>query len=568
MSSTDEIPAFCQDGEPTPGRLSRPHRRSAKAGVQQSLSLPPVAVVRKPGITTTEAPASQRKLWLCLYLPRLPLDALRRKELTGYAVYEEQNGIRRILMVDEAAEAAGIEPGLPVNAALSLEPGLVLEARDTSREDRLLKEIAAWAERFTSFVVVESTQALLLEVAGSLRLFGGIGRIRHEIDKTLSAADISLRQAAAPTPLASLWLARSGRDHGQAGADDAGQLAGQLAAVPLSNLGWPPSVTDKMRGMGIVCIGDCLRLPRQGFARRFGVRYLNDLDRALGRLPDPRDHFRMPERFAADYEFESEQDDGEYILGACRQLLVKLERFLRTRQVQVQRIQFSFFHLRADATHIALGCVRAGQTVDHWFDLLRIRFEQLALPEPAIAIGLKSGRGEAASLPTPELLDTDGSRQAPMPIDYLVERLSARMGESSVQGVMTVAEHRPQYAWRATVPTGSPPHCAAAMPASWNEAEMPKLLEDIRRTNSLLLRRPLWILDTPESLSVVRGQPQFAGLPLQLEGPERLESGWWDESGIARDYFVARSHEGVCLWVYRDRRGEREDAWFLHGRFG
>lgn len=568
------MPAICRDGEPTtpPAHLSHDHRRSSAVGVQQSLLLSTVAVVRKPPAPATESTAGNRKLWLCIYLPGLPLDALRRKSTAGFAVFEELNGIRRILMADETAEAGGIEPGLPVNAALSLKPELTLEARDPAREDKLLREIAAWVERFTSFVVVESEKALLLEVAGSLRLFGGIGRIRREIDSTLSAAGINLRLAAAPTPLASLWLARSGQGQGRPGEGDAGQLAGRLAPVPLSSVGWPPAVIDRMRGMGITCIGDCLRLPRQGFARRFGIRYLNDVDRALARLPDPRDHFRSPERFSADWEFETEQDDGEYILHACRQLLEKLEAFLCTRQVQVQRIQFSFFHLRADATHITLGCVRAGQAVDHWFDLLRIRFEQLALPEPAIAVCLRGGRSEAATLATPGLLETDGSRQAAMPIDYLIERLSARMGESSVQGVMTVAEHRPQYAWRATVPMESPPHCAALMPAPWNEDEMPKLLDDIRRTNSLLLRRPLWILDVPEPLPTHRGRPQFAGYPLDLEGPERLESGWWDESGIARDYFIAHSEEGVCLWVYRDRRGDRRgggsDAWFLHGRFG
>ena len=444
----------------------------------------------------------------------------------------------------------------------------MLEERAPAREDQLLKDIAAWAERFTSFVVVESTDALLLEVAGSLRLFGGLGRIRREVDRALSHAGIRLCLASAATPLASLWLARSGRTRAQ---DDDGAtdgLAGRLASIPLASVGWPPTVIDKMRGMGIACVGDCLRLPRQGFARRFGIRYLNDVDRALGRLPDPRDHFRTPERFSADYEFEAEQDDSERILYACRELLVKLEDFLRTRQVQIQSIQFSFFHLRADATHITLGCVRAGQAVDHWFDLLRIRFEQLALPEPAIAVCLRGGRGESATLTTPGLLDTDSNRQAPLPIDYLVERLSARIGESAVQGVMAVAEHRPQYAWRATAPVEPPPHCAAAMPASWNEAEVPKLLDDIRLSNSLLLRRPLWILDTPEPLSVQRGKPLFDGSPLELEGPERLESGWWDESGIAHDYFVARGKGGVCLWVYRDRRGRDSTAWFLHGRFG
>jgi protein ImuB len=56
-----------------------------------------------------------------------------------------------------------------------------------------------------------------------------------------------------------------------------------------------------------------------------------------------------------------------------------------------------------------------------------------------------------------------------------------------------------------------------------------------------------------------------------LAGPERIESGWWDEGeasgeGITgdqrRDYFVARNPQGEWLWVFRDEAG-----WFLHGGF-
>ena len=531
--------------------------------MQQTLALP--AVPERP-TTDADSRAIAKRLWLCLYLPELSLDALRGHAAGPFAVFEEQQGVRRVLMVDAAAEAADIEPGLSVNAALSLCPELTLLERDPAREDSLMQQLAAWADRFTSFVVVESADALLLEVAGSLRLYGGLDRIRRDVFRALGVRGVSLVMAAAPTPLASLWLARAGlKDTSEPG--DSRQLAGRLRQVPLTCTGWPASAIDKLRGMGLGYVGDCMRLPRQGFARRFGVRLLNELDRALGRLPDPREHFRSPERFSADYEFECEQSDSELILNACRELLCRLERFLRSRQVQIQRVRFSFFHLQADATHLVLGCVRSGQGVEHWSELLRLRFEQIELPAPVIALRLCGGRGEAASLKTPELLDA-GKRSASDPIEHLVERLHARMGAEAVQGVTTVAEHRPQYAWRPTPAVEAPPHCAA-VGGHWNEAEMPRLLPDVQRTQSLLLRRPLWMLDMPEPLPIRDGRPYYRGSRLMLSGPERLESGWWDEAGIARDYFVARDDEGVCLWVYRDRRDRGGQAtWYLHGMFG
>ena len=53
-----------------------------------------------------------------------------------------------------------------------------------------------------------------------------------------------------------------------------------------------------------------------------------------------------------------------------------------------------------------------------------------------------------------------------------------------------------------------------------------------------------------------------------MNGPERIESGWWDadEQGaigdVRRDYFVARSTRQEWLWVFRAEAG-----WFLHGVF-
>jgi protein ImuB len=63
--------------------------------------------------------------------------------------------------------------------------------------------------------------------------------------------------------------------------------------------------------------------------------------------------------------------------------------------------------------------------------------------------------------------------------------------------------------------------------------------------------------------------PLASGLVLE-QGPERIESGWWDGRGVARDYYVARqirgarqSH-GAKLWVFQERQSKR---WYLHGMF-
>jgi protein ImuB len=77
--------------------------------------------------------------------------------------------------------------------------------------------------------------------------------------------------------------------------------------------------------------------------------------------------------------------------------------------------------------------------------------------------------------------------------------------------------------------------------------------------------RPLWLLADPRPLPGDE-RPRCDG-PLELEeGPERIESGWWDGHDVRRDYYVARDRAGARLWVFRERQdGGR---WFLHGVFG
>ena len=66
------------------------------------------------------------------------------------------------------------------------------------------------------------------------------------------------------------------------------------------------------------------------------------------------------------------------------------------------------------------------------------------------------------------------------------------------------------------------------------------------------LPRPAWLMETPLELKLQRHQPVY-GSPLKLlAGAERIESGWWDDALIARDYFIAENALGQLLWIYRE----------------
>jgi len=341
-----------------PAKARRANKRRA-AGIQQLLPLAdtesaaPIPVGPK-GPPTAAAAALQR-LWFCIYLPNLPLEACGAGK-EALAVVEDQQGIHRVRLVNAAAGDAGVMPGQAANAALALLPTLQLEERNTLREQQVLESLAAWLEQFSSFIVIAANNALLLEVAGSLRLFGGLPSLRQQVSAGLEQQGFVASLAIAPTPLSATWLARAGR---RACIRASENLVPMLRSLPLHCLDWPTTISETLTGVGVSSIGDCLRLPREGFARRFGANRLLELDRALGRLPDPRASWRAPERFCADYEMTEEQSDQELLLATCRELLESHEQFLLVRQLGTQRINFSFFHLKAPATRLSLGCTQA-----------------------------------------------------------------------------------------------------------------------------------------------------------------------------------------------------------------
>lgn len=538
-------PGLTWEASPTAATAGKAVLARAPDAPQYRLPLEETPLARTP----LPARASQTtRLWFCVYLPALPLDAMPAATAPRVLV-EEQQGIHRVLLADAPALEAGVMVGQSANAALALCSDVELVERSRLAEQQVLEHVASWLEQFSSCVSIAGPDILVLEIAGSLRLFGGLRSLRRQVVAGLEAEGFTAGLAITPTPLSATWLARHGQ---RACIRDAANLMPVLRRLPLNCLDWPEATTAALRGMGIQTVGDCFRLPREGFARRFGSRRLMELDQAIGRLPDPRTAWRAPEIFTADYEMTEEEGDRELLLAICAALLGEQERFFLARQQGTEAIVFRFFHLRAPATALKVGAAEAERSAQHWLDLVRIRFEQLTLPEPVIAVRLEAGEGRAQSAQSASLAFDGRPASA---LDYsmrqLAERLAARMGNEAVHGVHAVAEHRPQYAWRpqdvlndtlATV--AEPPSCRAP--------------------------RPLWMLPEPEPLTVREGYPWHDGPLSFLSGPERLETGWWDAEGISRDYYQVRTPRGRRLWVFRVRQRQHADAghWFVHGYFG
>jgi protein ImuB len=495
-------------------------------------------------------PEIPAQLWLCLHFPQLPLE-VRASQLNQdlpqpdlpMAICEEQGRQTRIATVNALAAARGVRVGMPVNSALALVPELVLEARSVLLEENVLGQLASWAGQFTPAVSVYSGNALLLEVKGSLRLFNGLAALRARVAAGLKALGHQVRMACAPTARAALWLARAGVERP---VRNSLELREVLAGINVRHLGWPARTVQALLQMGLMTVGDCVRLSREGFARRLGFRHQRELDQAFGRHPEPQQFHVPPARFSAELELPVETGDAPLLLEGFQQLFGQLKQALESRQASVRGVWCRFIHPDGRETRLRLGLQQAAGhsiAVDLLPGLLQLRLEAGALPATVSSLALQ------ASLEPGQLLSgTDLLGQCLRPdggLHALLERLRARLGGGAVQGFALCDEHRPESAWRA----------------------VPEPLAETGTSDPLMAvrSRPVWLLASPELLGMVAGQPAWHGILSLLHGPERIESGWWDGGDVRRDYYRASNRRGAMLWVYQDLRSQ---AWYLQGVFG
>src|SRR2546421_203894 len=128
------------------------------------------------------------------------------------------------------------------------------------------------------------------------------------------------------------------------------QLTGQLAPLPLSSLRWPEYTVARLACMGVRTIGAALRLPRAGFARRFGDAQLAMLDVLTGRTAEVRVTYRAPERFRRRRELGCELENHGLLLVALAPLLAELGDFLAARDLGVVKLECRLMHRHAPPT--------------------------------------------------------------------------------------------------------------------------------------------------------------------------------------------------------------------------
>jgi len=442
--------------------------------------------------------------------------------------------------------------------------------------------LACHALRCTPRVTL-APDAVLMEVSGSLRLWGGLSRLLADL-RARVLADGAVEPAwlqAAPgqTALQALARLRLGLPWRESSRVTVGHL-------PLAALSAAQPHLAVLERLGCRQWQDLRRLPRAGVARRFGQALLDALDQAYGEQAQSHDWWQLPEVFEDQLHWPDGVERAEGLLFAARRLLQRLHAWLLARSLGLLALQLRW-HMEARRSSAAcetlpLRLSEPTQNMSHVLRLLAERLSQCRLSAPVQTVALRSLQTAPLRMESADLLP-DAQKQGDS-LAQMLERLDARLGRAQVQRWQPGDRHVPEcmQQWL--------PALAVDSVAGLRDAPtltLPQRAREKKAGSSLsalglgwgqgdLL--PTWLLSQPQPLPVQGERPCHHGPLTLLVGPQRLEiSGWAAladgqgavpaEGFVMRDYFIARSPQAGLLWIYRERQPRLGVAWFLHGIF-
>jgi protein ImuB len=448
------------------------------------------------------------------------------------------------------------------------------------------------ALRFTPRVALVD-EAVLMDVTGSLRLFGGLTRLMqlldHEISaffesNRLSAQVIRARGATSLIALGRLRFKGSG----------AQKSLGRASDLPMHTLSAARPHLSVLERIGCRNWGDLLRLPRGGAARRFGAGFFDALDRARGSVPDNYDWLTLPGQFDEKIELDALVINAPALMAGAERLLVNLQAWLLGRQSGLSALKL-IWHLDKrrgiePTGELEIRTANPAQDLRHVARLVSEHLAQQQLPAPVHSLTLQS-------LVTEKLTDSaaatgsllmEARKQGDSAVE-LIERLSARLGDANVLAWQPLADHRPEQMQRWVSARSVMPDAIKSI-AAHARNHWAKGLKQVKKDSKPAISAscsgrldslfPTWLLPEAVQLATHGNSPVHQGKLQRLAGPQRLEATGWlmkscqpDKPPAIRDYFIYRNQQGALLWIYSERLAAapsasvKPRAWYLHGFF-
>ncbi|XOZ33936.1 Y-family DNA polymerase [Halomonadaceae bacterium KBTZ08] len=466
-------------------------------------------------------------LWLYLHLPSLLLDqhhhnATPMALTTGTPPVIRQPG--------EQAQQTGVQAGQSMATARALCPELALVPYSESQQSERLEQLAEQLYRLASPLVLWPPDGLVIRADRLTHLYPEPTDLASRLEQHLAQHGLNSLMATGTTPRMARLLARHGT---QVCTREPGTMHQALRQLPVTAMDWPRTVRQRLVRMGLQRLEDLIACCPAELTSRLGPELYNDLQRTLGQAGDPVQEFHPQAGFHQSLTLNQETRDTNQLRGPLEHLLAALEAFLRQYQQLCDRLELTLHHPDHPPTPLVLETRQGEWRPEAFLELALLRLASCNLPDDVRALSLATNRTVANDVTaSDDLFDNGETRQQAR--QSLLHRLNARLGRNSIQCPAKRPDPRPE-------------RCA-----HWQPVQGQSRTEAPHSGPA----RPLWLQQPPQQLK----RPPVRW----LNGPERIQGGWWDGDYVRRDYYIALLDSGQRAWLFRDQRNQ----WFIHGWFG
>lgn len=543
------------------------------------------------------------KRMLCLWLPGWPLQRVvversipRGQPLVLYAQQARRG--QRVVCCSSAAYDMGIRTGMSLAEASALHSqrtdacaqgskspasawvSLRIEEQDLGADMRSMEQLAATSQRYSPVVGLEAAAqpaCLWMDVSGSALRLGGEVKLMQTIATDFHQLGYMVRIAIAETIGGAWAVSHYGELEplyvheqclGHMCRVPPGLIAEVLAELPVEALRLDPRTLSTLHALGIMQIGQLLKLPREGLAARFDPLLLLRVDQAMGLTPEPIEVFQAPASLEAIHHFEHPTWHLSAVEKVVWELLEQLAaRLDQRRQGALQlECQFSMMDIAA-AEVIHVGLYQPTHVTQQLFELVQMQLQYRRFPGLIRTIAIRVIAAAGMLQQQPGLLP--GSYQAvPAQLRHLIERMSSRLGVGSIVLSSLSSEPLPEHAFRYL------PLTASTASSKLRIKRGSRQVAESTGQDGVAGLRPLRLFDPAQRLDVISGTDREVPDAFRYEGsrhriaqwwgPERIETGWWRGSIARRDYFRVEDDSGGRFWIFRELHHKK---WFLQGIF-
>ncbi|HKW87291.1 MAG TPA: DNA polymerase Y family protein [Candidatus Acidoferrales bacterium] len=475
----------------------------------------------------------------CVNVAALPLQILLRIHPAWNrfpaVVVEDDRAQALVLHLNERARKAGIHPGQRYATAVALASELRAGTILQSQIEDSVRMLTDRLRRYSPNVEPASDMpgVFWLDVQGLEALYPSLCKWADAIRAEMQSAGMRATVAVGFTRFGVYALAMTCR--GAVVCEDDAEERAKVQRIPLDRLNFNPDAQSRMFKLGIVTIGDFLRLPADGIRIRFGGETDALYQLAAGHQWAPL----LPAPAQALYErcvhFDAPENNAERLLFVIKRLL---DGMVMTLVPQARAIADVTLQMHLDDHTPRTERIRsAAPTLDvaQLLALIYLRLNTLHLSSGIVTLRVTAGTCPADFEQRPIFperhRDADTANQA-------LARVRAECGEQAVVRVRISSAHLPaaRFVWKplAQIASRSAPRIAVPRPL-------------VRRiyTQPRPLPRNVMEASAPEML-----------------GPYVISGGWW-AGGAHREYYFVHMSSGDLWWVYYDGRRQR---FFLQGQ--